>query len=158
MTTIQKTNMVYNWLMAGYAVRQVGKLHTSIVKDGKFFRWSNYGSSAVDADKKSLQWLIQEIFDDGDFYIIDTDGKLISTADGLTLTAEREYTFTLWARNIWTRQEKPLRQYKMRLVDMIREYYDVAEGYAAEHPTENHVHFAMTCGESDYFTYWNFCI
>lgn len=71
-------------------------------------------------------------------------------------TGRKTYTFTLWSRDIFTYQEKPLRQYEMTLSEMLRSYYDVAEKYYKDHKM-NKPHFAISC-ENPFFRYWNFCI
>lgn len=37
---------------------------STIVANGKYFRWHHYGSSAIKTTKKELKWLLQTIFND----------------------------------------------------------------------------------------------
>lgn len=154
---MNKVERIFKWLNDGYSIKKVGQMHTSIVKNGNFFNYTNFGSSAIKANKKELEWLLTEIFDDSEeFYIIGNDGYFRSTSDLIDITDRKTYTFTLWSRDIFTRQEKPLKQYEMTLSEMLRSYYDVAEKYYKDHKM-NKPHFAISC-ENPFFRYWNFCI
>lgn len=153
-----KQELIFKWLKAGYSISRIGQMHTAIVKDGKLIRYTHFGSSAVNANKSDLKYLLTEIFDEDDeFYIIGNDGYIRTTNSLIDITTEKEYTFTLYARNIWTQQETPLKQYTMRLSEMVSSYYDVAEKYSKDHPEQNLVHFAISC-ENPFFRYWNFAI
>ena len=61
-------DIIYKNLMEGkyygYVVKNVRfpYFHLSLYKRNKFFYWSNYGSSANDANKKELAWIIEVIF------------------------------------------------------------------------------------------------
>ena len=154
---MEKANLIYSWLMNGKVVKKVGVMHGAISRTGNMFHYSNYGSSAIKATLENLTWLLTEIFDrDQEFYIID-DGKMYSTNKLIEETGGKEYTFTLYARNIWTLQETPLKQYRMTTTEMLMHYDDIAEQYAKENPNENHVHFAIS-SENPFFNYWNFAI
>lgn len=78
---MNKVELIFKWLNDGYSIKKVGQMHTSIVKNGNFFNYTNFGSSAVKANKKELEWLLTEIFDESDeFYIIGNDGFFYSTS------------------------------------------------------------------------------
>ena len=72
----QKIDTVYQWLKEGYTVHGVtsGKMWI----DGKYIRYLHFGSSAMTVSKKSVHFLLTEIFDDvSDFYIIDDEVRYI---------------------------------------------------------------------------------
>ena len=152
-----KVERIFKWLNDGYSVKKVGQMHTAIVKDGRLFYWNNCGRSAIKANKKELAWLLTEIFDEADeFYIIGNDGYFRSTSELIDITDRKTYTFMLWSRDIFTKQEKPLKQYEMTLSEMLRSYEKIAEKYHDSH-NMNGSHFAISC-ENPFFRYWNFCI
>lgn len=154
---IKKVNLINDWLQLGYNVQKIGQMHTAIYKHGFNYCWQNYGSSAVKANKKELKFVLTKIFDiDDDFYIIDNNGKFHSTNDLITITGDIEYNFTLYSRNIWTYQEKPLKQYKCTLAEMINTYDEKAELYYNLHNLKS-PYFAIS-SENPFFRYWNFCV
>ena len=57
----KKINEIYKSLKAGFTYSDGFR---GIYFDGVYFRWNNYGSSAVKATKQDLKWLLENIFDD----------------------------------------------------------------------------------------------
>ena len=157
-----KINMVYNWLNAGYAVYENGKRYAAIWKNGKYFQWCNYGSSANDATKKGLQWILTKVFkSDTNFYIINNDGKMECTDPVIAEKANTiECTFTFFSRNIITFNETKLFETKSTLAAMLQDMHNIAEKYSRENPDSNIVHYTVTCqrGMFDDFRYWQFAI
>lgn len=43
---------------------------STIVANGKYFRWRHYGSSAINATKKDFKWLLQTIFNDCNYFTL----------------------------------------------------------------------------------------
>lgn len=155
---MEKLELVYNWLEAGYSVSLIGRTHTNIKKSGNSYCWNNYGSSAIKANKKWLKWLLTEIFDPIDeFYIIDSTGTIRTTNSLIDSEVQKKSTFTLHSRNIWTEKEIPLQQYTMEVSEMLQHYHEIAAQYSREHSKENHVHFSIR-SDNIYFRYWNFAI
>ena len=63
---MNKVERIFKWLNDGYSVKKVGQMHTAIAKSGKFFNYTHFGSSAIKANKKELEWLLTEVFDEDD--------------------------------------------------------------------------------------------
>lgn len=151
MTIKQKAEIIAYWLKLGHVVKRVGTLHAAIWKNGDYYHYSHFGSSAVEATPENLERLLTEIFDsDQEFYCIGTDGRIYTTDDMLTLTADRQYKFSLYSRNIMTREEKYLESYWLTIPEALRSYTELAEKFSG-------VHFAMQ-SENPWFKYWNFAI
>lgn len=43
---------------------------STIVANGKYFRWHHYGSSAIKTTKKDFKWLLQTIFNDCNYFTL----------------------------------------------------------------------------------------
>ena len=157
---MKKVDIIFNWLKQGERLVKMGKadgLSNYIVKHGNNFAYSRFGSSAVKATKKDLSWLLTEIFDpDDEFYIITDDGKMLTTNKLTDTACNVAYTFTLYARDIFTYKETPLQQFRGNFAKVLKTYVQIAECYNDQHK-ENHVHFALSC-ENPFFNYWNFAI
>lgn len=152
MTIKQKAEIIAYWLRLGHVIKCVGHLHAAIWQNGDYYHYSHAGTSAVKATPEKLEWLLTNIFDsDQEFYYINSaDGRLYSTDDYLTLTADRQYKFSLYSRNIMTREEKYLKSYWLTIPEALRSYTELAEKFSG-------VHFAMQ-SENPFFSYWNFAV
>lgn len=136
----QKIDTVYQWLKEGYTVHGVTSGEMWI--DGKYIKYSHFGSSAMTTSKKSVHFLLTKIFDDvSDFYIIDSE-DLMQCTDKMT---------ALYCNGIGSDfefcdrdNENKLFVYADTITQMIINMQNIAEKYAKQHMDDNIVRFKVT--------------
>ena len=136
----QKIDTVYQWLKEGYTVHGVksGKMWI----DGKYIRYLHFGSSAMTVSKKSVHFLLTEIFDDvSDFYIIDNE-DLMQCTDKMTAFYCNGIgsDFTFYDRD----SENKLFVYADTITQMIINMQSLAEKHAKQYTDYDVVRFRVT--------------